>query len=72
MSFIKSYSIDLIKIKKRFKLLKLGSELEANNSWKHLLGNNNVMKKKTLEKLKNKGIRLSDLNTLRVLIKSSI
>jgi hypothetical protein len=70
--FIKSYTTDFVKFKKRLKESGLGNSLQAKNYWRYLLGSNKFLRKKTLKRLTNSGIKLDDLTTLKELIKSSI
>jgi len=72
MWFIKSYQTDYEEFKRRYKNAGLGSAIDAANAWRYLLGSNKYMKKQTLQRLKDNGVILRDLNTLDEIVKSSI
>lgn len=71
MDFLKSYATDYYQFKKRW-IDAGGNDLSAKMIWQHLIGSDLWMKKEALQQVKDRGINVKDLDTLRNLVKSLI
>lgn len=72
MNFTKAYVGEYNQFKKRYIESGLGNEMDAQNAWRYLLGQNKYYKKNTLKKLRDSNMKIQDLSTLNNLIRASI